>query len=273
MDYTLVTTVAAAHHLIILDDWLDFLGPRPRALNVLLGEAPGLEETVAEFCAGRGIAFAPAGLFDAAARTDETDSLLAQMRAVMSPLAFVTRLDSFPYREGHAGWLEDAAARLSPEHPFLTGACRPYRTDTPAEAPDLMLTRRLSNNLLLTAPDFWSGVLEAALADGSGRTRFFSEAALERHCTQTGLQGYRRLNRPDWRVFHTQVWGEAEQAALRQSYRKGHRITPYMHGFEDDQRHPWTRYYLSPAPPPLKRLRIAAGAFRQRLQGVKPPPR
>lgn len=269
MDYTLVTTIVARHHLRILEDWLEFLVIPPKAINVLLADDPALKEEVAHFCENRSISFEPSReSFDHKAREGETTTLLAQMRRISTQWVLVVRLDTFPFRLGHDLWLRDVGVALKEKNlPFMTGTTRPYRADLPTTDKRFLLTQRLSNNMLLINSDFWLTTIENALSKNEVRTRYFTEGAIESACFESDVWGLRLRNKPTWRVFHTQVWGQ-EQTALREAFRAGYRVEWYMRGYEDDQRYEWTRYYLSETPSLIKRARIHLGFIRRKLMNA-----
>lgn len=265
MNYTLLTNIAQAHHLAILDDWLEFLAVPPAAISAVLPDNPDVEAQVVDFCRARGITFVPTEIkFDRAAMQNETPLLLEQIGTTKTEWAMVVRLDTFPFRSRHKDWLQVAEQALRDNAaPFLTGATRLYRADQPTDNPNIVRTQRISNNFVFIKPDFWLEVIKNARDTKDLQENiFFAEAAVETHCSTMNVWGLRWLNTPDWRVFHTQLWGP-DQAEARKSYRKGYRIAEYMWGVEDDQRHPWTRYYLSPKPSLVKRARIYLGRIRR----------
>lgn len=265
MGYTLLTNIAQEHHLAILDDWLEFLGTPPAAINAVLPENPELASRVAEFCQSRSVPFVQSAvIFDRAAMANESIPLMDQMKFVSTDWAFIVRLDTFPFRSGHATWLSDAINKLEQgSYPFMTGSTRTYRADKTTDNQSILQTQRISNNTLLVDPKFWIEVLEHTIEEGQlEQNIFFAEASVERYCAKSDVWGLRKLNSPDWRVFHVQAWGP-EQTEMRRLFREGHRIGEYMSGFEDDFNHPWDRYYLSPKPSIYRRAKIHLGRFRR----------
>lgn len=260
--FSVLTHVMQPRHIIILEDWLDFIDLRPEALIVVVAADPAIRDGLTRLCDARGMELKIAERADPATlKESEPDYLQAQFGLCPSDLAILVKLDTLPFREGHRDWMEQALDVMEDQSAlYVTGSTRVYRGDADFGVPGMMRTRMVSNNFLMIAPALWLSLIGAGSGQAAGR--YETEAAIERHCRETGHVGIRLLNRRDWRVFHTQIW-DGRMDGLREGFRRGTAIRPHLRGFEDDLRHPWEMYYLSPPPSLSQRMRIALGEMRR----------
>ena len=259
---SLITNVMARGHLAVLGDWIGFLDLPLVELVLALAPDPALEAEVAGFAARRGLGLTiTARTTPAELAAAETDHLTAQFRAATGDLAVVVRLDTLPFRSTGNDALHEALARLDAERFFITGSTRPFRADRVVDPGRIALTGRVSNNFLVISPQVWLDSRPRAGA-GTGLGRFETEGDLEALCARTGRGGFRLLNRPDWRIFHTQVWDDRLET-LRADFRAGRGIAPFLRGHEDDQVFEWERYWGPVPPSALRRWRTTLGALRR----------
>jgi hypothetical protein len=260
--------------LVILSDWLDFCGAAPgRLLLTPVGDAaslPALAGSATGFAKAAGLLLTllPPVTPDAL-QAGEIPALSAALGASDAPHILVARMDNLPWRRGDDDWLANALDAMAVAGaPFLTGGTLAYRADRPGAGADWRLTQRVYSSVLLADRAWWLRTIAARAARPHGYGAFAGEGLLEDELAQTATWGLRRLNTPDWRVFHTQGDG-ATRLALRDRFRAGERIGDYLTGFQDDIRHPWQEYYLYPPPSALKRARIWLG---ERRRGLRPGP-
>jgi hypothetical protein len=270
MDYRLLTHVMDARHLLILDDWLSFLAVPPKGLTLVIGKDVRIREAVESYCRERSLAV---DITDTAApeelKAEETRFLMRQFGAVGQGMCLVLRLDTFPFRIGHEQWLNTAEGYMKErEALFLTGSTRPYRGDVPTGIPYLLLTGRLSNNMLFVEAQTWQMIQNEMARETFRFHRFATEGLFELYCARTGAGGLRRINTSDWRVFHTQAWGDRADT-VRSVFRSGGRaVDAFLEGYEDDQLHPWDQYFMYPRPSAVHRAWIRLGRLRRKLSGA-----
>ncbi|RRH69780.1 hypothetical protein [Falsigemmobacter faecalis] len=262
----LLTFVLQEHHLVILEDWLDFFDHPITELVVHVGAGPGISARLQHLCATRAIRLQNLGPTSARETTDEEQRLLAaQFEAVTADFGCVVRLDTLPFRTAETLWQEATMTALaSMGASFITGSTLPFRADLPTEDPSLLLTRRLSNCFLLIRPDVWRELQQGIPGSAEKHGRFLVEGAAEDYVQAQGLWGLRLLNRPDLRIFHCQEWGP-RLLVVRARFRAGYRIARYLKGYQDDPPKTASHNYLERRPPILKRIRIFIGYWRRRL--------
>lgn len=264
--YALATNLLQPLSIRILEDWVDFLGRPPAALHCFCGGNDEAKATAERFCAERGIplVLTPDEVCEDVRRS-EMPVLHWQFDRIEEEYCVLVRLDTFPYREGSEDWLDRCIDVMEAEGLlFATSAARVFRADLPMAQDGCMKTQRLSNNFIVLRPKEWLA-LEARYSHLKDTyDRFYSEGFLETHCRETGAYGLRLVNRPDWRVFHVQVWDE-RMWTVRENFRAGKGIAPFLTGYEDDQYYHWDMYYMFPKPPWLKRMRIELGRLRRAI--------
>lgn len=262
----LLTFVLEEHHCVILEDWIAFFDHPIAELVVHLGKDPGIETRVRQLCEAHGIRLHDMGRTTPRETTDSEQQLLEkQFDAVTADLGCVVRLDTIPYRARNVTW-QDAALALMKETGacFMTGSTLPYRADRPTARPEFMLTQSISNCFLVIQPEIWR-TLQAGTQDSESKYgRFLVEGAAEDYVAENGLWGLRLVNGEDIRIFHCQEWG-LRLLRIRDSFRKGYRISPFLRGYQDDYLYENARYYMQRREPLLRRARVFLGYWRRRL--------
>lgn len=264
--FSLLSQVLQDHHIIILEDWLDFLGETPAALVLFTSGDLSLSEKLNDLATSRGCDFVDLGPVDPLVyKKDEMIYLKQQFAASPTDLACIIRLDVLPYRTGHEGWLSAAYGRqMEGGFAFITGTTNAYRADTELDAPIYRATQRVSNNFLMIDKALWAGMIEPDLPDLPDLGRWAVEGNIEHLCEAKGIYGLRVVNMPDLRMLHTQIW-DRRLLKLREDSRAGVNVAGYIDGFTDDDVHPWDRYYQWPKDSALRRTRNALGRWRRRL--------
>ena len=103
----------------------------PERLHVVTSDDPAVAEAVGAFCAERDIELSiTATTSPGILKDEETVFVERQFSEVTSEFALVVRLDTFPYRSGHADWLSEAQEAMRRTGAFfVTGSCRVFRKD------------------------------------------------------------------------------------------------------------------------------------------------
>src|SRR6056297_1340585 len=208
--YALATNLLQSLSLKIVEDWIDFLGRPPATLHCFCGGNEEAKASIEAFCADRGIelVLTPDEICPDV-RTSEIEVLRWQYGHVTQDWCFLVRLDAFPFRMGEADWLDRCMDTMEKNGFFFaTGAARAFRADKPMDRPDYMATQRLSNNCILVRPKEWLALEEQYRSLRKTYGRYYSEGFLETHLRETDTWGLRLVNKPEWRVFHVQVWDE-----------------------------------------------------------------
>jgi hypothetical protein len=264
----LLTFVLQPHHVAVVEDWIDFFDHGLAELIVHVGADPGIVESLELLCSRRKLALQVLGTVTAKETTaDELSLLYLQFAAVRSDLACMVRLDTLPYRRPGLRWQDDALAAMRKiDAPFVTGAAKPFRADVALPDPRFLRTQRVSNCFIILSPAFWR-TGQGDRTDAEQRFgRFSSEGSIEDYLVATNTWGLRCVNSRDFRVFHCQEWGP-RLLKVRQAFKAGHRISPFLRGYQDDVMGARETFYLHPRPPLIKRLRIWLGAQRRKLIG------
>lgn len=264
--YALATNLLQPLSIRVLEDWVDFMGLPPSTLHCFCGGNGEAKATIEHFCSERGIALVltPDEVCEDV-RASEMPVLTWQFSNVEEEYCVLVRLDAFPYRDGSADWLDRCIEVMEAEgFLFATGSVRAFRADLPMAQDAYMKTQRLSNNFIILRPKEWLSLETQYSQQKETFGRFYSEGFLETHCRNTGSYGLRLVNRPNWRVFHVQVWDE-RMWTVRENFRAGKDIAPFLNGYEDDQYYLWDMYYMHPKPPWLKRMRIELGRLRRAI--------
>ncbi|MDF3854478.1 hypothetical protein ACDP63_12285 [Paracoccus sp. P2] len=262
----LLTFVLEEHHCVILEDWIAFFDHPIAELVVHFGGDPGIAARVRQLCEAHGIRLHDMGMTTPQETTEAEQQLLAeQFDAVTADLGCVVRLDTIPYRAGQKAW-QDAALGLMKETGacFITGSTLPYRADRPTTRPGFMLTQSISNCFLIIRPEIWKMLQAGTKESESKYGRFLVEGAAEDYVAENDLWGLRLVNRDDIRVFHCQEWG-LRLLRVRDSFRKGHGISSFLKGYQDDYLYENARYYMQRRESALRRARIFLGYWRRRL--------
>lgn len=264
--FDVVVHPAALSELTVLSDWLDFMSWPPAKIVAFVGEDPAIAEELTKICDSRGVNLDVLGVKSGKEFFhSESKSLFEQFEAVSADLALLIKLDTLPFRSARDNWLEEVlTVKEQTGALFISGGTQPYKADDPTSSQEFLKTKRVSNNFLMIAPQDWLRIHTARGTRENIEDRYATERNLEFHCAETEDFGIRCVNSPDWRVFHTQVWGN-DVFALREKFRAGYRVQRFLKGYQDDLYHPWQAHYLHAAPNALKLARIKFGEFRQSL--------
>ena len=265
--FNLITTIMNPIHLIILDDWLVFLDIKPQSLILSIGRSTETRQAVESFASDRGLDLAITAEVDAVDLLEgDRHRKMQQFEAAGQGLCMHITLDAFPFRVGHANWLPSVVETMTEtEALFFTGTTKEYRADVDTGIPNYFKTKKVSESMLLVEADKFLGIQRGLEAEAARYGRFGSEGLLELHCQRTGEYGLKRLNSHDWRVFHTQIWDE-RAGTVREAFQKGGKaIDSFMNGYQDDDFHPWEKYFMYPRPSAFRRARIELGRIRREI--------
>lgn len=264
--YALATNVMDPLSIGVLEDWLNFLGPQPGSLHCFCGGNEAAKDAVSRLCTTRGIRLilTPDEVCEDV-RHDEISILRWQFEHVSEPYCALIHLDTLPYREGDDDWLAESLAAMEENgFLFITGSSRVFRADRARETPSQMATQRISNNFVVLRPREWLALEREYRPIRDRFERYYTEAFIEHHCAEKDVWGLRLVNRPDWRVFHVQVW-DTRIWAIREKFRAGQGIDAFLNGYEDDQLYLWDMYYMHPKPSWLRLMRIKLGRLRREI--------
>lgn len=263
--FDLLTHVMASEHCRILRDWFEFLDVLPKRVVVIVGESPEIETALRSVCdpVGVGVTIAatcrPEDL-----KKREPEFVEPQFRVANPGLVMLVKLDTLPYRRPGLRWQAAAVAAMKKHDAvFATGSTLPWRADIATDDPRYALTRDVSNNFLLIDRDSWLRIQNIERETAAELGRFANERAIDDYCRKTWRFGLRLLNRPGFRVFHTQEWGP-RMRFVRWCFRNGIALNAFLNGVEDDRvATPTHRYYMQPESMPIKAARIAFGRWRR----------
>jgi hypothetical protein len=266
--FSLITKVLDRRHLVILQDWLDFLTRPPADLALYVGDDAELRRRIDELAAAAGVPWAavPVLLGDDLAN-DETAILQRLARSTTGEFLLSVNLDTLPFRSGpdEAGWLDEIFQRLAAGNfAYFTGGGIRFRDDREEIPGRFLRTRQFSNNFGLISRAFWDTALERhpPASKGEAARRFHSEWAITEELLRQDRSGLRRYDTMSWRVFHVQQWDD-RLLQTRARFRRGDGVGPFLNRVYEDYRHPWQWHFNYPVPPLLTRLRIRIGEWRR----------
>lgn len=265
-DYTLITNLLQTVSMPVLEDWVDFFDRPPKTIICFFGGNRDSETLLRSFCEDRGIALivTPEDLTEDI-RKHDLPILRWQFAHAPDPYCVRISLDTLPYRDGHDGWFDACIDTMKADDLlFVTGSTRNYRSDQSHPTAGYFRTQRVSFNFFLTRPQVWLSLEKENSHLEEVYGRYHSEGFLEQYCREQGKYGLRLENTPDFRIFHVQAWDE-RMMKVREAFHAGRGIGPFLKGWEEDQRHPWTMWYMYPKPSLLKRIRIELGRIRREM--------
>jgi hypothetical protein len=267
--YSLLTKVLDSRHVLILQDWLEFMTEAPVDMAIYIREDPEIRRRIDQLASASGVPWTALAAQPADDLwNDETTVLRRLAQDTRGDYLLMVNLDTLPFRDGPAEehWLQEIFARLREGNfAFLTGDGVRFRDDQ-EQAPGFFRTRHFSNNFGLIERAFWYAAMDRhpPTSKGEAARRFHSEWAIGDELRRHDRFGLRRLDGWSWRVFHVQQWDE-RLFATRALFRRGVGIAPFLNRFYEDYRHPWQWHFNYPVPSLLKRLRIRLGAWRRGL--------
>jgi hypothetical protein len=264
--YAIVTNLLQTVSMQVLVDWVDFFDTPPSSIVCYFGGNRDAETLLQDFCDTRGITLivAPDDLTEDIRKLD-MPVLRWQFANVPEDYCVRVSLDTLPFRNGRDGWFEACIDTMEAEDlVYATGSTRKFRTDQAHPTPGYVLTQRVSFNFIVMRPQRWLELERQYAHLEKVYDRFHCEGFLEDYCRETGRYGLRLENGTDFRIFHVQIWDE-RMLEVRDNFRAGRGIGPFITGYEDDQLYEWTMYYMHPKPPLPKRIRIEMGRLRQKL--------
>ncbi|MEG4856327.1 hypothetical protein QUB75_02980 [Microcoleus sp. K1-B6] len=260
----------------VLEDWLSFLGGRPKqvifAVSPADKPAPIYQELLAE------------GLIDEIVYVDlrgrsvgETDAegIRVAIEAAKTDWILLAKLDTLPYRKGHENWLDEVMQRVQKYNCFgFTGSFP--SPDMQSLEPGYSKTQKFSNNFSIFRGTEWIEVIDSyvgkkfdgAVAKNALYTkeslRFANEAAIESFLEKNQRYMLVRWETPEWTVFHVNVWGE-QLRQIRDRYLARKDISSFLNTGRPQQIgfHPWDLYYGYPKPPLIERFKIFVGRVRR----------
>ncbi|MGR3504375.1 MAG: hypothetical protein ACU0B7_00715 [Paracoccaceae bacterium] len=262
----LLTFVLQRHHIIILEDWIDFMKGAVVELVVHLGEDKEIEVGLKKLCEIRGIRLVNLGTVTVFEATEnERELMQSQFDLVSTERACIVRLDTLPFCIEGVDWLADAIKiQFQSDAVFITGSTLPFRNDRIIASKKFRLTQRISNCFLIIDVDFWRKFQQGRIDSDKKYGRFAVEGAVEDFLEDNNLWGLRLLNSNDVRVFHCQEWGP-RLIYVREQFRRGRALHPFLEGFQDDYMGADARYYMQPNSSFLRKIRISFGAWRRSL--------
>lgn len=268
--FSFLIHIMHTRELRVLDDWMAFLNSPPTRLIAVLGEDPALEQEVAGFCDRYGMGLEVVGR--ATPKTlmvNERHFLRTQFEAAGGDLCGICKLDTIPFRSGSDHWVADVLAAMTREEAlFVTGSTLPYRADRLLDGSRYLSTKQFSLNFAFMRGPVWKEIQDRWEVELAHLGRFIPEGAVEHHCQVENLHGLRLVNTSEFRVFHTQEWGD-RMDKVRARFKAGSGIDRYLKGCQDDFMGPNEAYYMLPKPPLSKRARVAAGQWRRKLIGER----
>lgn len=272
-EFAILTHIMRGEHLAVLDDWVDFFGSSPSRLIAVGPPDPGVQESIQSWGKKRNVPIVLAAACEAKdILPNETKYLNHQFEVAATDLVALIKLDTFPAREGYSDWFSESLYLMrSTGAQFITGSTKPFRADEATVDPDFLLTRRVSNNFLVIEAPVWRRFQKLGSKLNHDFGRYFTEGAIEKICERDGDFGIRRLNSSNWRVFHTQAWGQ-EATRVRDAVKAGGRVLkPFLEGYQDDLfgRPLWEQYFMYAKPSRLKIWRIAFGRWRKAFLAKK----
>ncbi len=268
----------------VLDDWLQFLGGQPKetifAISPTVGAPAIYEELYREGKIDRILGLEPNGR---SVMEIEGEAVSQAVSAAATEWVLLIKLDTLPFRSGHADWLAEALEMIERHRLFgMTGSAGPDITQRPLVT-GYCVTQKFSNNFSLFRKADWLDVINraacpesssnpAASAQFNGENRrYLNEYLVEEYLEKTGKKMLVRLESLEWSVSHVNVWGDALKK-VRLSYLERAGVKRFLNTGRAIRRmplHPWQKYYGFPPPPLLKRIRIDLGRWRRNLFGPR----
>ena len=265
----------------VLDDWLQFLGGRPKRVIFAvssLTETPlvyeelrreGLIDLILDIKAnGRSV------------MEVEPEATRSVVEAAHTEWVLLIKLDTLPYRSGHDDWLTRAMERIQRHGLFgMTGSSHMMTLTTLEEG--YSLTQKFSNNFSIFRRSDWLNTLGTCVGQGydqgiacspqfqGDNLRYINEYAIESYLERTGRHMLVKHESDEWSVFHVNIWGESLRK-VRTSYRNRQRIRRFLTTGSPPGgpfRYPWQKYYGYPKPPIITLMRIVLGRWRRHLLG------
>jgi hypothetical protein len=262
----LLTFVLQEHHIVVLEDWIDFLKGAVVELIVHVGADKKIELGLNDLCKTHRIRLTVLGEATVLETTENEKELMhCQFDMVTVEKACIVRLDTLPYCMEGIDWLSDAInLQRQNDAKFITGSTLPFRADKMTDNDDFRLTQRISNCFLIIEVNLWRKFQQGGSDSINKYGRFTVEGAVEDFAVDNNQWGLRLINSNDVRVFHCQEWG-TRLMQVREHFRNGRRIRPFLKGFQDDYMGMHARYYMQPRISLLRRIRIYLGAWRRSL--------
>ncbi|MEG4518175.1 MULTISPECIES: hypothetical protein [unclassified Microcoleus] len=260
----------------VLEDWLSFLGGRPKQVIFAVSPAdkppPIYQELLAE------------GLIDELVYVDwrgrsvgetEPEGVRVAIEAAKTDWILLAKLDTLPYRKGHENWLDEVMQTVQKYNCFgFTGSFP--SPDMQSLEPGYSKTQKFSNNFSIFRGTEWIEVIDYYVGkkfDGpvaknalytKESLRFANEAAIESFLEKNQRYMLVRWETPEWTVFHVNIWGE-QLRQIRDRYLARKDISAFLNTGRPQQIgfHPWELYYGYPKPPLLERFKIFVGRWRR----------
>ena len=268
--YTLVTySTGSVMVREVLDDWMEFLSPKPRAVVFAVPGGPAPPPIYGQLRdEGRidHLLFIPPR--GRSSNELYLEGVRAAVEAATTDWVVLFKLDALPYRAGSDGWLAKAIEVAERHGCFgLTGSFRSH--DLVPGPEGFSRTRRFSENFSLFRRRVWLDLIDRRFKAGE-TSRYGYEVVVETHLESTGDYNLFRPETPEWTVFHINQWGE-DLRRIREQYRARRNIAAFMNvGVpldRDEPRPRWQKYYGYPLPPLLRRARARVGAWGRKLTG------
>jgi len=258
----------------VLNDWLEFLGARPREVIAVDG---GSDRHTQEIC----WRLFQEGRIDKlyAIRPEHPENhkdlcFIQEYRAgdlASSDYLLWIKIDTLPFREGHDDWLDEAYELLERDDTFaVSGSFNIHSLHHEAWDGWYFSEKCSENFAVMKRESFRAALLEFAgdyiergfkgenPAASTGQSRYLVEVAFEQYMKRHDLYSLVKVEDPSWTIFHTNARGEA-LTRLREKYRRRERVERSMNaGIHNST--PGRGYYGRFLDGRWKALRVTLGA-------------
>ena len=219
----------------VLEDWLHFIGGRPNQVIFAVSPANAVpaiyEELRKEGKVDQVIGLEPDGR---SVGEIDAEALRLVVDAAPTEWVLLIKLDTLPYRSGHADWLPEAMEKIQRHGLFgMTGSALPDPDQRPLEE-GYCVTQKYSNNFSLFRRSDWLSVINMAMREEFGsrlthspqfsgeKLRYINEHFIETYLEKSGKKMLIRIESLNWSVFHVNVWGESlRRVRIAYAERKG----------------------------------------------------
>lgn len=271
--------VGSLQSLSVLKDWVGFFGDSIRKVRVVTCTSiPGCfsrEQFIKEFPGGDLIEMESGGRVPAEMNTPGVATAI-----LGAPTTFVAivKLDTLPYRDSrHCRWLDDAVRTADLHRVWAITAFASHRCRNLSQT--FSLTQSFSENFSIVSRAAWRelidwqqpGLLPTLLQPTTDtKNRFALEAAIENGINKRDWWNLRLVDSREFSIFHINQW-EQNLFEIRRRYIARQGVEKFLNG-PGPTRKPvwmypeWIRMYGSKPPSLLRRIRIAAGRWRQKIQ-------
>lgn len=249
---------------VVLRDWIEFMGSRPREVVCFDGGAPAGQQRRLERLAAAGLIdrleLTTPGSWESARERGYIQECLAGL-AASSELLLFAKLDTLPLRRGHGDWLERDGALL--DDPRIFAITNSHLLDAPRGARTVGGVRYLEHdfaslNFTLVRRERFARAIEErmgafvrsgfrgefpAVGCAPEERRALVEWAWRDHVRAHGLVTLARSESREWMVFHINKRGR-KLLAIRRAMRAGRGVEAFWdrpHGLYRPPLRAWAR--------------------------------